>query len=381
LKEKRERMKKKGEVPRYDGKCRNLNENERKRLERVGRKPVIRFKWEKPVDSVTDLIHGQISFKEHQFDDFIIVKTDGRPTYNFSCVIDDHLMGITHVIRGDDHITNTPRQIALYGALELPLPQFAHIPLILGPDKARLSKRHGAVDLLQYKREGYLPEALINFLALLGWSPGRNQELFARDELIQLFSLDRITRRNAIFNKEKLEWMNGQYIKKLPGEKFISLVEPYLRDAGYIKETVDRKWFAKVAELYRLRVRRLSQIVDKADFLFLEEFHYDEEAVNKFLMREYVSSFLDHVERTLERIAPFTPEAIERDLRALAEKLNIGGGDFIHPLRVAITGKSESPPLFDVISLLGKEKTLKRIKKAKRYFLKESVHPDEGKAI
>lgn len=376
LEERRAKMREKKEMPRYDGRCRNLSESERKRLEEEGRKHVIRLKWDKPVDSIEDLIHGRISFKEHQFDDFIIVKADGTPTYNFSCVIDDYLMKITHVIRGDDHITNTPRQIALYEALALPLPQFAHIPLILGPDRSRLSKRHGAVDLLEYRREGYLPDALINFLALLGWSPGENRELFTRDELISRFSLERITRRNAIFNREKLDWMNGQYIKRLSTEEFATFAIPFLKDSGYLKGRIDEKWLREVLELYKPRTRVFSQIVEKADYLFLDEPKYDEEAVEKFLKRDYIPSLLQKIKTVLEETEPFNPEQIETNLRNLIEKLNISVADFVHPLRVVVTGKADSPPLFHVMSLLGKEKTLKRLKR-----IQEKGFGEEGKVL
>ncbi len=371
LDERREQMKKKGEVPRYDGRCRNLTDEERKKLVKEGKQEVIRFKWMNPVFSFNDTIHGKISFKDHRFDDFIILKTDGTPTYNFSCVVDDYTMEITHVIRGDDHITNTPRQIALYEALKFNLPTFAHIPLILGPDKTRLSKRHGAVGLLEYKKEGYLPEALMNFISLLGWSPGNNKEILSKEELISSFSLERIISRNAVFNKEKLDWMNGSYIKNLPTEKLTSHLLPYLEEAGFIKGKPDKQKLTSMVELYKPRIRTLSQIVNNADFLFRDKLSYNKEAVNEFLKRDYVRLLLEKVEERLEKLEVFSVPEIEKTLRKLAEEMNMKGADFIHPLRVAITGKSVSPPLFDVISLLGKEKTIKRIKESKKIILRE----------
>ena len=369
LDERREEMKKKGEVPRYDGRCRNLTDDERKKLGKDGKQRAIRFKWTNPVVSFKDAIHGEISFKDHQFDDFVIFKTDGTPTYNFSCVVDDYTMEITHVIRGDDHITNTPRQLALYEALGFSPPIFAHIPLILGTDKARLSKRHGAVGLLEYKKEGYLPEAIMNFLSLLGWSPGNNKEILSKEELIDSFSLERITSRNAVFNKEKLDWMNGFYLKNLPTEKLLEYLMPYLEEAGFIKGKPDKQKLIKMVELYKPRIRTLFQIVDNSDFLFLDKPSYNEEAVNKFLKRDYVGSLLDKVEDRLSKLEVFSVPEIEKTLRELAEELKMKGADFIHPLRVAITGKAVSPPLFDVISLLGKEKTIKRIREGRKLIL------------
>ena len=359
----KDRQRKKGEVPRYDGRCRGLTEAEQNKLKKEGRREIARFKWTMPVRPFQDAIHGEINFGEHQYDDFVILKADGSPTYNFSCVVDDHTMQITHVIRGDDHITNTPRQIALYEALGFEPPTFAHIPLILGPDKARLSKRHGAVGVLEYKKEGYLPEALMNFISLLGWSPGNNKEIMSREELISSFSLKRIISRNAVFNKEKLDWMNGSYIKNLPTEKLLGHLTPYLEEAKFFKD-IDKERLLKIVELYKPRIRTLEQIVENADFLFLDKPIYNEEAVGKFLKRDYVPSLFDKVMERLKKLQKFDSQDIEKTLRELAEELKMKGADFIHPLRVAITGKSVSPPLFDVMSLLGKEKTLERIKQS-----------------
>jgi len=373
----REEQKKKGEVPHYNGKCRNLTAAEQEKLKKEGRKEVIRFKWITPVRPFKDLIHGEINFAEHQYDDFVIMKADGSPTYNFSCVVDDHTMEITHVIRGDDHITNTPRQIAIYEALGFSPPQFAHIPLILGSDKSRLSKRHGAVGVLEYKKEGYLPEALMNFISLLGWSPtptarrpggspGTNQEIMSKEELIRTFSLERVISRNAVFNKEKLDWMNGVYLKTLPTEKLLEELMPYLKEAGFIKDKPDKAMLMKIVEIYKPRIRTLEQIVSNADFLFQDKLNFNEDAVNKFLKRDYVPSLFDKVEKKLQDLKEFNPHEVETALRQLAEELKMKGADFIHPLRVALTGKEVSPPLFDVIGLLGKEKTIKRIKESKK---------------
>jgi len=367
LEKKREEMRKRGENPHYDGKCKNLSSEERKPLEKEGRKAVIRFRWDDEVSSIDDLIHGTVSFEQHTYDDFVIQKADGSPTYNFACVVDDHLMEITHVIRGDDHLTNTPRQIALYNALGFPPPKFAHIPLILGADKSRLSKRHGATNLLEYREMGYLSESLFNFLALLGWSPGTNQEILSQKELIEKFSLKRITKRNAVFNLTKLEWMNGQYIKKLTIAELVKLVRPYLEEKGLLKgKEVEGEWLEKIVVLYQPRIRTLAQIAEDADFFFLAEVHYQKEAVEEFLRKDYVPDLLARVGERLEKVGSFTVEEIENQMRNLADSLDMSGKDFIPPLRVALTGKTASPPLFDVIYLLGKEKTLERIRESKK---------------
>ncbi len=364
LEERRKIFLSRGEVPVYDGRCRNLSPKEIEKFIAEGRKKVIRFKWEKPVTSFQDLIHGKIDFGQHHFDDFVIMKADGTPTYNFACVIDDHLMEITHVIRGDDHITNTPRQLAIYFSFGWSPPEFAHIPLILGPDRSKLSKRHGATELLEYRKKGYLPEALINFLALLGWSPDTNQEILGREELINSFSLKQVTKRNAIFNLNKLNWLNGEYIRRIPLKEFIPRVKETIISTFPDSKRFPPQWWEKFSSLYQSRIKNLSQLVEDSSFFFLKDYPFDKESVEEFLKKPYVPSMLKKIQQEIQKIANFKAPLIEECLRKLAEKLGLSGKEFIHPLRVALTGKKVSPPLFEVMELLGKERCLKRIERA-----------------
>ena len=363
LEERRREMIKRKEPPHYDGRCRNLTDEQRKKFEKEGRRHVVRFKWENSCNGFNDEIRGHIDFSHHLFDDFIIQKTDGTPTYNFACVVDDHLMGITHIIRGEDHITNTPRQIALYNAFGWQIPRFAHLPLILGPDRSRLSKRHGATDLLEYKEMGYLPEALFNYLALLGWYPGSEEEIFTSDEIIKKFSLDKVSKRNAIFNIKKLDWINGHYIQKMSESDFENIGYKFLEKVGIKKESKDEKWWKRFFNIYRPRVKTFKQLVENSSFFFAKNFSFDKESFEKILKKDYVLSLLLSLKKEIKDIEPFTIENIESVLRKSYEKKGMSGREFIHPLRVALTGKMVSPPIFDVIFLLGKNECLRRIGK------------------
>ncbi|MCD6220432.1 glutamate--tRNA ligase [Candidatus Calescamantes bacterium] len=361
LEERRKEMIKRKEVPRYDGRCRNLTLKEREKFEREKRKAVVRFKWESSVEGFEDKIRGYIDFSQHQFDDFVIQKTDGTPTYNFACIVDDHLMKITHIIRGEDHITNTPRQLALYRAFGWEAPQFAHLPLILGPDRSRLSKRHGATDLLEYREMGYLPEALLNYLALLGWYPGSDEEIFNQDEIIRRFTLENISKRNAIFNIDKLDWMNSQYIQRMPMEKFKEICWNFLEKEGIKRETKEKEWWERFFTLYKVRIKTFQQLVKESAFFFNEKYPFEEKAVKKILQKEYVPELLTALKEEIKNIEPFTVENIEKVLRESCEKRSMSGRKFIHPLRVALSGKMVSPPIFDVIFLIGREKCIERI--------------------
>ncbi len=364
LEERRKEMMRRKEVPLYDGRCRNLAPEEQEEFKREKKRAVVRFRWDGPIGGFEDKIRGYIDFSEHQFDDFIIQKADGTPTYNFACIIDDHLMGITHIIRGEDHITNTPRQLALYRAFGWPVPQFAHLPLILGPDRSRLSKRHGATDLLEYKEMGYLPEALLNYLALLGWYPGSEEEIFTRDEIIAKFSLENISKRNAIFNLDKLDWMNSQYIQRMPVEKFMEVGWEFLEKGGVKREVRDKEWWERFFPLYKVRIKTFQQLVKDSAFFFNEEYPFEEKAVRKILRKEYVPNLLSELKEEIKNIEPFSVENIEKVLRDSCEKRGMSGRKFIHPLRVALSGKMVSPPIFDVIFLLGKEVCVRRINRA-----------------
>jgi len=304
---------------------------------------------------IYDLIHGEIEVDNALIGELVLIKSDRSPAYNFACVVDDIEMKISHVIRGDDHISNTNKQVALYTALDAKPPKFAHIPLILGPDKAPLSKRFGAVSISEYKEKGYLPQAMVNYLSLLGWSPGNDREFMDTQEIIKKFSLKRVNKRGAEFNEDKLRWLNGEHIRKLDLDEFIKAVTPF------IKGDHDAGWLRKVAELYRGRVKTLVEFREELNIFTSEEVHYREEAVEKFLKKGNVLGILRLAKERMEKIKDFTVENIEIELRDLLKELGLKGADLIHPLRVAVTGKSVSAGIFEVLALLGKEKTIKRL--------------------
>jgi len=306
---------------------------------------------------IYDLVHGEIEVDNSLIDDLVLVKSDGTPTYNFACVVDDIEMQITHVIRGDDHISNTNKQMALYNALGVKPPKFAHIPLILGPDKAPLSKRFGAVSISEYRETGYLPQAMVNYLSLLGWSPGDDREFMAVDEIIKKFSIKRINKRGAEFNIDKLRWINGEHIRKLSLEKFIDIAREF------IKPECDEAWFKSFCQLYHHRVKTLVEFREEYGIFISDEVNYKQDAVEKFLKKDRVSDILGMTKKRLGAIAEFTPENIEKEMRALIQELKIDSADLIHPLRVAVTGKSVSAGIFEVLALLGREKTIARLEK------------------
>lgn len=307
---------------------------------------------------IYDLVHGEIEVDNSLIGELVLVKSDRTPAYNFACVVDDMDMNISHIIRGDDHISNTNKQIALYNALGVKPPKFAHIPLILAPDKSRLSKRFGAVAISEYKEKGYLPEAMVNYLALLGWAPGDNREFMEISQIIKKFSLKRVNKRGAEFNEDKLRWLNGEYIRNMSLDKFIEISK------GFIKGNYDAEWFKKFAELYQGRVKTLLELKEELDIFTLESVEYKKEDVEKFLKNSMVLDILNIAKERLVKVEEFTPEGIEKEMRALIEEMNLKGGDLIHPLRVAVTGKSVSAGIFEVLALLGKETTVKRLEEA-----------------
>ncbi|NQT46843.1 MAG: glutamate--tRNA ligase [Candidatus Omnitrophica bacterium] len=304
-----------------------------------------------------DIVHGDIEVDNTLVGELVLIKSDKTPAYNFACVVDDIDMKVSHVIRGDDHISNTNKQIALYKALEVRPPKFAHIPLILAPDKSRLSKRFGATSISEYREKGYLPEAMVNYLSLLGWAPGDDREFMEVEHIIKKFTLKRINKRGAEFNEDKLRWLNGEHIRKLDLGKFIEIAAPF------VKGEYEAGWFKKFAALYHPRVKTLVEFKQELDIFTSEEVPYDKETVQKFLKNDDVLGILKLAKERLERIKDFTPANIETEARTLIKESDLKGGDLIHPLRVAVTGKSVSAGIFDVLALLGKEKTLKRLRR------------------
>jgi len=307
---------------------------------------------------IYDLVHGDIEVDNTLIDDLVLIKSDGSPAYNFACVIDDIDMQITHVIRGDDHISNTNKQVAVYNALEVKPPKFAHIPLILGPDKTPLSKRFGAVSITDYRQMGYLPQALVNYLSLLGWAPGDNKEFMSVEEIVKKFSLKRINKTGAEFNLDKLRWINGEHIRKLTPDEFAKI------GIDFIKPDCDEEWFKKFAALYHPRVKTLIEFREEFGIFMSDEVQYNQEAVEKFLKKDKVSSILSVTRERLEKLDPFTQENIEKASRALVEELKIESAELIHPLRVAVTGKAVSAGVFEVLALLGKDRVVARLERA-----------------
>jgi len=357
----------------YQSKRREVYKKYAKRLLSLDKAYVVRggaisFRIPKDKVVVDYMIHGPIEFDNTLQEDLIIMKSDASPTYNFACVVDDIEMKITHVIRGDDHISNTPKQIELYRALGAELPKFAHIPLILGEDRSRLSKRHGATSISEYRDAGYLPDALINFMALMGWSPGGNREVIPKDEIMKIFSLERVGKTSAVFDQHKLNWINGQYIKTTDTDTLTSLVKPYLKRKGFLKKDLGKGGLKNIARLFKTRIKTLSDFSYQAEYFFVSKLKYDREAVNKYLRRRELKVIFSLLIKDLSSLRPFKTHEIERCCRDIIQRLGIASGDLIHPVRAAITGRSVSPGLFEVIYLLGKKKTIQRLRQAmKRY--------------
>jgi len=357
LDRKRSEAQKAGLKPKYDGTCRNLSDVPK------GAPSVIRFKA--PLEGsvvVEDLLRGKVVFDITELDDLIIQRTDGTPTYNFVVVVDDSEMGITHVIRGDDHLSNTPRQCLLYDALDYARPQFSHISMILGQDKARLSKRHGATSALAYRDMGYLPDAMINYLARLGWSHG-DQEIFSRKELIEHFSFDSVNTSAAIFDADKLSWVNEQYIQSTPSEELAQLLEPHLVTTGVLAKDhgLNMQEIAKVIPCLKGRAKTLIEMAEKSAFFFKKQVEFDEKARSKFLTDE-VKPLLEKVIIRLSALDDFSSEKIEFLFKKTVEEESLKLGKLAQPVRVALTGTTVSPGIYDVILLLGKEQTLKRLR-------------------
>lgn len=366
----REQALREGRPPMYDGRCRMLTDEDRRRLEEdEGRTPVVRFHaFSEGTLEFRDLIHGKVRFENKVVDDFVIIKSDGVPTYNFAAVIDDALMEITHVIRGEDHLSNTPKQIQLYRALNLPTPQFAHIPMILGSDRTRLSKRHGATSVMQYKEDGFLPEAMLNYLALLGWSYNATDNLFSKEQLIEYFTLDKVSKNPAVFDRKKLEWMNGVYLRQIDPKRLAVLAVPYLTQAGLIPPEPGEETLAlveKVVSALQTRIRELSEVSDAAGYFFTDSFRF-EELAREMLKRQDLPKLLDALANRLEGLNDFSPEAIELVFQEVLAETGLKPGELIHPVRAAVTGRKVSPGIYEVLSLLGRTRTCQRLREGAR---------------
>ena len=390
-----------GQPPCYSGKCRDLDPKTLKKFLAEGKPFIIRFKAPFKKIVFNDLIRGKVEFDSKLIGDFSIAKDENTPLYNLAAAIDDFEMKITQVIRGEDHLSNTPKQILIQEALDFPSPQYAHLPLILGPDKSKLSKRHGAVSVADYRKAGYLPEALINIMAFLGWNPGTEREIYSLVSLIKDFSLERCHKGGAIFNIRRLDWINGFYIRQRSAEKLADLCLPYLIEAGFIEETennsgnpgnpgkpeelklfeekkrkfkiketkeiVDIDWITKIVAIYQERLKKLSEITELTDFFFKDKIEYSRDLLNwKEMTDKEIKDSLDKLEKLLSKIevAEFEKENLEEKIMPEAEKTK-DRGRLLWPLRTALSGKKASAGPFEIAEILGREKALKRIKQAK----------------
>ena len=368
LDQRRQEQMKQGQATRYDGRCRHLSDEEKEDLRAQGRLPVIRLaSLDEGETVVHDLIRGDVTFDNTtQVDDFVLVKSDGMPTYNFAVVVDDALMKITHVIRGEDHLSNTPKQIQLYQALDFPLPKFAHIPMILGPDKALLSKRHGATSVMQFHEDGYLAEAMVNYLSLLGWGYDDSQTIFSVPELIEKFTLERVSKNPAVFDIQKLEWMNGVYIRALSVEDLYERALPYWQRAGFLPEEITpevKEYAQRILKELQSRIRLMADVVESAQYFFMDDYPYQPDVVQKILTKPHTEEILQYVYEVIKEAPQLNEEHLKPLFQVGMEKFGIKMGELIQPLRVALTGTNVSPGIYDVLELLGSEKVRSRIER------------------
>jgi len=321
----------------------------------------IRFRVPEGSTRVDDLVYGPVSFDNATIDDCVIIKSDGFPTYNFACVVDDTETHISHVIRGEGHLSNTPKQVLICQALGLELPAFAHLPMILGPDGSPLSKRHGATSVVEYRARGVLPEALLNFLALLGWSPGENREVLTVEEMVAAFTLDRVSKISSRFDEEKLTWLSAQHIKQAPAEHIVSLAQELIDEQSRALST--EEW-QMLVDLYRERAKSVSELVARASYVLQDEVTYDADSVAKVLAKDGVADRLRTAADRLAALDSFDETALEQVLRGLAEELGVGLGKVAQPIRVAVTGTAVSPPIFGTLAVVGRERAVERIRYA-----------------
>lgn len=374
LDEQRQAAQEEGEGWKYPGTCRDLSSDEIQEKLEADEPKVVRFKVpDEGTTVVQDVVHEEVTFENGELDDFVLLRSDEKPTYHLSNVVDDIEMGITHVVRGADHLSNTPKQILVYEALDASLPTFAHLPLILGEDRKRLSKRHGATSVTHFRDKGFLPGAVVNYLALLGWSPGTDQEIFTVPELVREFSLERVNKSNAIFDLEKLSWLNGQYISEVPAGELRIPVRDALRNRGCWQEELDmerRDYFFALINLWQSRSRTINELADNIAPFLTEAFPYEPEAVHEYLTDTDLVEPLESLREAFARTEPWSQEEIERTLRDVAEEVGREAADLIHATRVALTGKKASPSIFEVLEFMGQDKTRARMEREIRYLQK-----------
>lgn len=360
-----------GKTPIYDEHCRHLTEEEKARYEAEGRKPVVRLKVRKDgVFAFDDMVRGHVEFQAAGVGDFIIMKSDGIPVYNFAVVIDDAFMEVTHVIRAEEHLSNTPRQLAIYEALGYKPPKFGHISLILGEDHKKMSKRHGATSVTEYRNMGYLPEAVVNYLALLGWTPKGEQEIFTEEELIKQFSMKRVSSNDAVFDINKLNWINFQYMKKLDADQLYDLIFPFLVKAGYVEESVTEEkkdWLKKVIWFMKDHIYFAGQAADELRFFFEDMPALTDEAILSIMKAETSGKLLKAFIEDLKALETFDQAEIKKCFNACMKAQGIKGKVAYEPTRIALTGATQGPGMFEMMELFGREKTMDRLEAALAY--------------
>lgn len=370
LKKKQEQALAEKRPPRYDRTCYYLPEEQKRRNIELGLPAAIRLYVPEGSTAFDDLVVGRVTRDNKDIDDFVVARSDGRAVYNLAVVVDDHEMRISHVIRGNDHISNTFKQILLYRSLNLPIPQFAHLPLILGEDRSKMSKRHGAAAVTDYSREGVLKEALLNFIALLGWSPGDGREIMSLQEMIDSFSIERINPTNAVFDINKLYWMNGEYIRKKADHELVDLLRPFLVEAGLATQLfITSRWdyMMKFVALLKERCRLLTDFISLGSYFFTDDFRYDPAGVAKHFANAAVADNLERLAVALELVEPFETSQIEATLRKIAEESGVKAKELIHPARLALSGMTMGPSLFEMMELLGKERCVSRLRRAVQF--------------
>ncbi|MBE3520147.1 MAG: glutamate--tRNA ligase [Firmicutes bacterium] len=369
LKAAREEAKRSGRFVGYNGRCRHLSEEQIRAFEAEGRKPALRLKT--PLTGTTvvkDIIHGDVSFNNEEISDFVIMKSDGYPTYNFACVVDDHLMGITHVIRADEHLSNTPKQLMIYRAFGWTPPEFAHVPMILAPDRSKLSKRHGAQSVEEFRDAGYLPEAIVNYIALLGWTPpDPSREILSLEEMVRQFDLNKVSATPAVYDVTKLTWMNGYYMRTIDLDRLTGLYADFAVRSSLLQRYEVRErweWLKKVVSALRERARTLTEMVEASVYFFRDPQEFDPAGVKKYFQDRNIANLLRKCVDTLKLVDNFDAATLEVRYRELAEREGVKASALIHPTRLAITGRTAGPGLFEIMEILGKDAVLRRMAKA-----------------
>ncbi len=375
LEEKRKQAMAEKRQPKYDGTCRDLTSDQRAKQEAKGIPGVVRLRVPDGETVWNDLVRGESRRSNDVLDDLILMRSNGWPTYNLAVVVDDHEMGVTLVMRAAEHLSNTPKQILIAKAMGFSPPQFAHLCIILGPDKRKLSKRHGASSITDYREQGFLPEATLNFLSLLGWSPKDGREKMTLQEMVDAYSIEGLNVKDAVFDEQKLEWLNGQHLADLPMDRLVNEITPLWIQAGFLSDSEiqnRRAWLEQVITLLKERCKRLVDFIDRGRYFFEEPATYEETARKKHLSDPEVANRLTELADRYESVETFDRTSAEEELRALSESLSMSAGKLIHPTRLAVSGVSGGPGLFEMLETLGRETVVRRIRKAVEFLQKET---------